>query len=78
METDSNRNCTGGMTMEQASKLINRNNIGSKDEAGFHNTCKFGDDVQERQPTCDRAQIASPTNARYAKGARSCATAARA
>jgi hypothetical protein len=38
METDSNRNCTGGMTMEQASKLNSRNNIGSKEEAGFHNT----------------------------------------
>jgi hypothetical protein len=38
METDSNRNCTGGMTREQASKQISRNNIGSKDEAGFHNT----------------------------------------
>jgi hypothetical protein len=65
LQSQHNRNCTGGMTMEQASKLISRNNIGSKEEAGFHNTCKFGDDVQERLP-CDRAQIASPTNARYA------------
>lgn len=48
METDYNRNCTGGMTREQASKPISRNNIGSKEVAGFHNGVYFGDDVQDR------------------------------